>query len=112
MRNMIEFSTKPIILYIDYSAATGIVKTINLVSSNIDKLNNKFVRANQYLLQFQFDVRYKLKKYYIISDALSKLSIKSELSSNIYNLDDIFDDINNFHVILIEISDTFKDEFR
>jgi hypothetical protein len=112
MRNIIESSIKPIILYTDHSAAIGIVKIINLVSSNIDKLNNRFVRASQYLSQFQFDVRYKLKKHYIISNALFRLSIKSELNFNIYNLDNIFDDINNFHVILIKILDIFKDEFR
>jgi hypothetical protein len=112
MRNMIEFSIKPIILYINHFAATDIVKIINLTSSNIDKLNNRFVRVSQYLLQFQFDVRYKLRKHYIIPNALSRLLIKSESSFNIYSPDNIFDDINNFHIILIKILDIFKNKFR
>jgi hypothetical protein len=112
MRNMIEFSIKPIIFYTDYSAAIGIVKTINLASSNIDKLNNRLVYISQYLLQFQFDVRYKLRKYYIIPNVLSRLSIILKLSSSIYGLDNIFNDIDNFHVILIKILNIFKDEFR
>jgi hypothetical protein len=104
---MIEFSIKPIIFYTDYSAVIGIVKIINLASLNIDKLNNRFVRASQYLLQFQFDVRYKLRKYYIIPDVLSRLLIKSESIFSFYRLDDIFNDIGNFHVILVEMSDIF-----
>jgi hypothetical protein len=112
MRNIIKFSTKSVIFYINYSAATDIVKAINLISLNIDNLNNKFIRANQYLSQFQLDVRYKLKKYYIIPDILSRLLTKSELISNFHKSDNIFDNINNFYVILIEISDIFKNELR
>jgi hypothetical protein len=109
---MIESSIKPIIFYIDYFAAIGIVKAISLISSNIDKLNNRFVRANQYLSQFQLDVRYKLGKYYIISDVLFRLLTEPKSIFSFYKLDDIFNDIDNFHVILIEILDIFKDEFR
>jgi hypothetical protein len=112
MRNIIEFSIKSIIFYINYFAVIDIVKVINLASSNIDKLNNRFVRASQYLLQFQLDVRYKLGKYYIISDVLFRLLIESESISSFYRLDDILNDINNFHVILIKILDIFKNEFR
>jgi hypothetical protein len=50
VRNIIEFSIKPIIFYIDYFAAIGIVKIINLVSLNIDKRNNRLIRVSQYLL--------------------------------------------------------------
>jgi hypothetical protein len=58
MRNIIKSSTKSIIFYINHSAVIDIVKIISLTSSNIDKLNNRFIRANQYLSQFQLDVRY------------------------------------------------------
>jgi hypothetical protein len=112
IRNIIKSSTKPIIFYINYSATISIVKIINLASSNIDKLNNRFVHANQYLSQFQFDVRYKSRKYHIIPNALSRLSAKPKPNSNIYNPDNIFDDIDNFHVTLIKISDIFKNELR
>jgi hypothetical protein len=112
MRNIIKSSTKPIILYIDYSAIIDIVKIINLALLNIDKLNNKFICINQYLSQFQFDVRYKSEKYHIISNALSKLLTKSKSISNFHKSDNIFNNINNFYVILIEISDTFRNELR
>jgi hypothetical protein len=112
IRNIIESSIKSIIFYINHSAATGIVKIINLVSSNIDKLNNRFIRAIQYLLQFQFDVRYKLGKHYIIPDVLFRLSTKPESISNFHKSDNIFNNIDNFHVILIEILDIFKNELR
>jgi hypothetical protein len=112
MRNIIEFSTKSIIFYIDYFAVTDIVKIISLASLNTDKLNNRFVRVNQYLSQFQFDVRYKLEKHYIISDVLSRLLTKSKSIFNFHESDNIFNNIGNFHVILIEISDILKDEFR
>jgi hypothetical protein len=112
IRNIIEFSIKSIIFYTNYSAVIDIVKIISLTSSNTDKLNNRFIRANQYLSQFQLDVRYKLEKYYIISDVLFRLLTKPELISNLHKSDDIFDDIDNFHVILIKISDIFKNKLR
>jgi hypothetical protein len=62
--------------------------------------------------RFQLDVRYKPGKHHVIPDALSRLSIEPEPIFSLHRPDDILDNIGNFHVILVEISDTFKDELR
>jgi len=54
--------TSQIIIYIDHSSITSIMKQTKLFSNNIDKLNLRLVRALIYLSQFRLDVRHKLNK--------------------------------------------------
>lgn len=78
---------KKIIIQIDYTATPSIAKQTILSSSNIDKLNIRLVRASQYLLYYDLDIRWKPRKQYIILDALSRLLVSS-VTSYINILDD------------------------
>ena len=40
----------------------------------IIRINIHLIYASQFLKQFKFDIKYKLKKQYIISNALSRLA--------------------------------------
>ena len=111
IRHIIEIVvvTFQIIIYIDYSITTNIVKQTKIIFNNTNKLNFRLIRAFTYLSQYQFDVRHKLEKQHIIFNAFFKLffnveSIKKTLDSN--QSKNIFDMI--YYITLIKIFDDFK----
>ena len=128
---MIEFSRKSsIIIYIDHFATISIFKQIILITSFIDKLNLRLIRASQYLFNFNITLRHKTNKSNVISNVLSRFSAhitsqmnnvnKKEILNILYNqLIEVADEkLNNifiamiYHVILIKMSNDFKQRLR
>jgi hypothetical protein len=70
------------------------------------------VRAELYLFQYAFDVRYRADKNNIVPDAFSRLIYLKYDSNSLSEDKDIFKDIINeyyyYNIIVIEISDEFK----
>ena len=64
-----------VIMQIDHQIIVDICKQIliTIINSRI-RMNIRLVRVFQFFSQFNFDVRYKFEKNYIIFDALSKLT--------------------------------------
>ena len=68
------FHRPQVTIYIDLSATTSIVKQTKFTFSNFDKFNLRFIRANMYFSQFEFDVKHKPGKFHIVSDVLSRFA--------------------------------------
>ena len=102
-----------IIIYIDHSIITNIVKQIKLFSNSIDKLNLRFVRVSTYLSQFRLNVQHKLEKQHIVFDVFSKLFFNVDIVKRMFDSNqskNIFDMI--YHVILIKMSNNFKIQLK
>jgi hypothetical protein len=78
--HMIKFSQHSTIIYIDYDANSVITTTIKLNIISRNKLNMKLMRVFMYLSQFRLNIRHRSKKFNVISNALSRLSIKKDNS--------------------------------
>ena len=105
--------TSQIIIYIDYSITTNIVKQTKMTFNNTNKLNFRLIHAFTYLSQYRLDVQHKLEKQYIVFDVFFKLffnvkSIKKTLDLN--QSKNILDII--YHVTLIKIFDEFKSKLK
>ena len=100
IRHIIESAKKIILIFIDHVANFFIVKQTILSSENIDKLNLKLIKVSAYLSQFNIDIKYKLKKMNIVSDALSKLSsinsFRNDTDINTLNID-------SYHCVIQDI---------
>ena len=103
IRYLIEVVKHVIIIYIDHVANLTIVRQIKLINNSVDKLNIKLVRVFVYLSQFKLNIRYKLNRFYIILDALSRLFTTNRISidkNNVLNIenfhDSIIDSKNNY----------------
>ena len=94
------------IIYIDHEISLNIAKQISLTISSTDKLNLRFVRAFEYIQRFDLIIRHKSDKFYIISNALFRLSntIYSEEKKN--SIDEKLDVL--FIASMIEINFDFK----
>ena len=98
IRHLIEVAKHVIIIYIDHATNLAIVRQIKLTSSSVDKLNIKLIRVFVYLSQFKLNIRYKLSKFYIILDALSRLFITNRIfidKDNVLNIENFHDNIIN-----------------
>ena len=130
---MIDFIKKSfIVIYIDYFVVVSISRQIILIIFNIDKLNLRFVRASQYLFNFNIIIRHKFDKFNIMLDALSRLSnkITIDVANKIEILDVLYEHfvklinekfrtiiIQNlstitYHVILVKMFDDFKNKLK
>lgn len=81
-------------IYTDHEVNSVIAAETKFNTTNIDKLNLKFIKASIYLFQFRFEVRHRSEKFNIVSDALSKLSIIKHKN----NLDIDAEDSKSDHV--------------
>lgn len=88
---MIRTAKKPPLLFTDHSAAPPIARQTSLMTTSIDKLNTRLVRASQYLSQFDIDYRYKPGKQHVVPDALSRLPTNTHARSYGNELDDLTD---------------------
>ena len=95
VRHIIE-TIAQIVIFIDHVVNSSITRQITLFFSSIDKLNLRLVRAFTDLSQFKLNVKYRLDKKHVISDALSRLSAVKSTSSEIMNAFDTLD-LNIFH---------------
>ena len=72
----------------------------------INKLNFRLIRAFDYIQRFNFDIKYKLEKQYVILNVLFKF-VNNNTNSLVKNVDkNEFDVI--FTIFLIEINSKFK----
>jgi len=74
-------------------------------------MNLRLIRVSQYISQFSFDIKWKVKKYNIIFDALLQLLRKNYSQKNFTN-DEILNEISTYYVTLIEIISLFKNNWR
>ena len=65
------------IIYTDYLAGVNISKQTTLKTASTNKLNLRLVRALQYLLTFNLELRYKAGKTNLVPDTLLRLDIKN-----------------------------------
>ena len=133
IRHMIDFIKKSfIVIYIDYFVVVSISRQIILIIFSIDKLNLRFVRASQYLFNFNIIIRHKFDKFNIMLNALSRLSnkITIDVTNKIEILDVLYEYlvkltnekfrtiiIQNlstitYHVILIKMFNDFKNKLK
>lgn len=84
-------------MFTNYFANFFIVRQITLISSNINKLNLRFVKAFIYLSQFRLNVKYRLDKLHVIFDALLRL-LATKSSIEVLDLDDFKTfDLNHYY---------------
>lgn len=97
----------PIVIYTNHEASSSIVTQIKLTSSNIDRLNMKLVRASIYLSQFRLSVHHKFDKSNIVSNALSRLSIRFIKMDNVDALD-VDSEIYAYNQVVVMMNDDFR----
>ena len=132
LRHLVDFTVEPVIIYTNHSAITSIAKQTSLLSSNTNKLNNRLIRASQYLAQFDIDVRYKPGKHHLVPDVLSQLPVlggiidpKSNILDGLTEVDAMlveaikvlfmperYNDQGAFNVTLVEMGDELKDRLK
>ena len=116
VRHLIESSTKPVIIYIDYGANVGIAKQTSLTTAFTEKTNLCLIRASEFLQRYSMDVRYKPGKSHYVPDALLRLLIKTtpdsdESRSSIQNIPGELDILHveyAFTASLVEMSPEFR----
>jgi hypothetical protein len=114
IRHLIESSRKQFtIIFIDHFALTEIIKQTSLNTFNIDKLNLKLVRTFQYLSILSIDIKIKLKKFHVISNALSRLfSITNNDQSRNFEKSDAFEDLQyDLDAMIVQSINEFKTSF-
>ena len=108
IRHLIESLFILTIIYIDYNAALNIVKQITLTTSFTNKLNFRFIRASNYIQQFNLKLRHKLNAQHIISNAFSRLfnlNKKQQLVNDEKKLNVLF------IIIICEMNKIFQTRF-
>jgi hypothetical protein len=112
---IIEFKYE-IVIYTDHLSIVDIIKQIILISSNSDKFNLRLVRAELYLFQYTLDIRYRVGKDNIVPDVFSRLIYLKHDSNSLFENENIFEDAINkyyyYNIIVIEISDEFKNNIK
>ena len=110
--HMIKSSKHSTVIYTNHETNSAIAAEIKLSTTNIDKLNMKLIRASTYLFQFRLEVRHRFEKFNIISNAFSRLSVKTqsrkknnfEINAN----DPKSNRIYAYAITLMEMSDRFR----
>ena len=99
IRHIIDVAKKTTIIFIDHATNFSIVDQTIMNSDNIDKLNFRLMKASTYLSQFDLDVKYKIDKFNVVSNALSRLLFtndsKDSIKMNALNLSTYHNDIEN-----------------
>ena len=81
IRHLIDFTNKLAIIYTNHEIFLAIVKQTSFSTSSTDKLNLRLVRTSDYIQRFDFVIRHKSNKLHLISNAFSKLSIKTNTTN-------------------------------
>ena len=117
--HMIRSSKHFTIIYTDHEANFMIVAKTKFSTININKLNMKFIKTFIYFFQFRIEMRHKFEKFNVVSNALSRLSIKS-INKSINNLnidaknsktDQIYVYVTTFVEIFFEFKKELIDEY-
>lgn len=111
-RHLIESASRSTIVFTDHSATTSIARQTHLTTTvSTNKLNLQLVRASQYLSQYNLDVRHRPGKIHLVPNALSRLL--GDMGNKNSNKDNnTLDDIDTYHVTLIEMSKDYKTQLR
>ena len=110
IRHLIESSKISTIVYIDHEASLDIVKQTSFTTSSIDKLNLRLVRAFDYIQRFNLIIKHKSERLHLISDALSRLSIKTFSQKPSYQFESEHDEKLDvlFIAAIVKINSDFK----
>ena len=106
IRHLINSTIKSIIIYTNHETTFAIVKQISLSTSSKNKLNLKLVRAFDYIQRFDLIIKHRSKRFYLISNALFRLSLAD---MNSFNQDEEFDVL--FTTSLVKMTSSFREEF-
>ena len=106
IRHLIDFTNKSAIIYTNHETFLTIVKQIFLSTSSTDKLNFRFMRASDYIQRFDLVIRHKSSKFHLVSDALFRLSIKTNTSNCHFENEKKLDVL--YTTSLIEMSSEFR----
>ena len=128
IRHMIESNEcSSTIIYTDHSIVVSILRQTNLITFNTDKLNLRLIRASQYLFDFNLQMKHKIDKFNIVSNAFfrfqtnvittKKIDVLKTLYESSIDLcdDDLITKESAFltcHIILIEMTDDFKNKLK
>lgn len=77
-RHLVETIKTLTIVYTNHGASLGITKATTLSISSMNKLNLWLICTSDYIQCFSLVIKYKLGKYYISSDTLSRLEVKEK----------------------------------
>ena len=113
-----------IIIYIDHSTIVSILRQINFITFNTNKLNLRFIKASQYLFSFNLQVKHKIEKFNIIFDVFFRLQAdvntieKIDVFETLYEVliqlcnDDLVTVLSKslsiYYIILIKLTNEFK----
>jgi hypothetical protein len=117
--HMIKSFEHSTIIYIDHDFSSAIAAITKLITFNTNCLNMKLIRAFMYLFQFRLNIRHRSEKFNVISDALSRLSMKKDnnsheaLNLNLNHYQSKMknsenDQIYAYVITLIEITENFR----
>jgi hypothetical protein len=103
VRHLIKTSRKSsMIIFTNHSILISIIKQIILNTINIDKLNLRLVRISQYLFALSIDIKVKLEKFHIISNALFRLFFVMNKNKSIKK-DDVLENLQyDFENLLVQ----------
>ena len=104
-RHIVEISSSKTIIYIDHEIALDIITQITLTIIFIDKLNLKLIRVFDYIQRFNLNIRHKLDKQHVVSNALSRF-----FSDNIDSkIDETKNELNALFIVsLIKMNEAFR----
>ncbi len=96
---MIEaFQISRVIILTNHALLVGVIAKEQFRSSNVNRLNYRLIRISQYLSQFELELRYKLDKKYILSNAIFRLASRAIFK-------DDGEEILNIYVYIITVQD-------
>ena len=108
VKHLIEFSKFSVIIQIDHSTTIDIYKQKLITNTNFFiRSNIRLIRVSQYLSQFSLDVKHKLDKNNVVSNALFKLINIETISFEQKDYSE-FDALYIYNTTLIEIDKNFK----
>jgi hypothetical protein len=121
--HIIKSSKHSTIIYIDHDVSSVITTIIKLSISSTNRFNMKLMRVFMYFSQFRLNIRHRSEKFNVVSNALSRLSVKKDnithealnlnlnhLQSNTQNSKS--NQIYAYFTILIEMSTEFRDKIQ
>ena len=107
IRHIVETTNLSTMIYTDHDVALDIAKQISLTISFIDKFNLRLMRASNYIQRFNLNIRHKLEKQHIVSDALSRLA--TDNAESVLRKSFAEDELNALFIMsLIEMNIDFK----
>jgi hypothetical protein len=119
--HMIKSSKHSTIIYTNHEIISILTATIKLITLSTNRLNMKLIRVFMYFSQFRLNICHRSEKFNIISNALSRLSVKKNNSAHeILNLNQDLehyqrnmknserDQIYAYVITIIEMSNEFR----